>query len=98
MLLQSYQLEVVNNHCMPGAQSINCIARLDQDMGCAIPYTDNFRKCVRSQISSDANPSSLNLYQLFAMLGQNLDAGKVVTICDHLHGTRGKIWQSRMHW
>ncbi len=38
MLLQSYQLEVVNNHCMPGAQSVNCIARLDQDVGCAIPY------------------------------------------------------------
>jgi ArsR family metal-binding transcriptional regulator len=38
MLLQSYRLEVVNNHCMPAAQSVNCIARLDQDVGCAIPY------------------------------------------------------------
>jgi ArsR family metal-binding transcriptional regulator len=38
MLLQSYHLEVVNNHCMPGAQSVNCIARLDQDVGCVIPY------------------------------------------------------------
>ncbi|MCB2166614.1 MAG: Fe-S cluster protein [Deltaproteobacteria bacterium] len=38
MLLQSYQLDVVNNHCMPGAQSVNCIARLEQDVGCAIPY------------------------------------------------------------
>jgi len=38
MLLQSYQLDVVNNHCMPGAESVNCIARLDQDVGCAIPY------------------------------------------------------------
>ena len=37
MLLQSYQLETVNNHCMPGAPSANCIARLDQDVGCAIP-------------------------------------------------------------
>jgi len=38
MLLQSYQLDVVNNHCMPAAQSVNCIARLDQDVGCVIPY------------------------------------------------------------
>ena len=38
MLLQSYQLKVVNNHCMPGAQSVNCMARLNQDVGCAIPY------------------------------------------------------------
>jgi ArsR family metal-binding transcriptional regulator len=38
MLLQSYQLDVINNHCMPAAQSVNCIARLDQDVGCAIPY------------------------------------------------------------
>ena len=38
MLLQSYQLEVVNNHCMPSARSVNCLARLDQDVGCAIPY------------------------------------------------------------
>jgi ArsR family metal-binding transcriptional regulator len=38
MLLQSYTLDVINNHCMPMAQSVNCIARLDQDVGCAIPY------------------------------------------------------------
>ena len=38
MLLQTYQLDVVNNHCLPGARSVNCIARLDQDVGCAIPY------------------------------------------------------------
>jgi hypothetical protein len=38
MLLQGYQLEVLNNHCMPAAQSVNCIARRDQDLGCAIPY------------------------------------------------------------
>ena len=38
MLLESYTLDVVNNHCMPGAQSVNCIARLDQDVGRAIPY------------------------------------------------------------
>ena len=38
MLLESYQLDVINNHCMPAAQSVNCIARLDQDVGCAIPY------------------------------------------------------------
>ena len=38
MLLQSYHLDVINNHCMPSAQSVNCIARLDQDVGCAIPY------------------------------------------------------------
>ena len=38
MLLESYTLDVINNHCMPAAQSVNCIARLDQDVGCAIPY------------------------------------------------------------
>ena len=38
MLLQTYTLDVLNNHCMPNARSVNCIARLDQDVGCAIPY------------------------------------------------------------
>lgn len=38
MLLQTYILDVVNNHCMPAARSVNCIARLDQDVGCVIPY------------------------------------------------------------
>jgi len=38
MLLKSFQLEIVNNHCMPGALSVNGIARLDQDVGCVIPY------------------------------------------------------------
>ena len=38
MLLQSFDLEIVNNHCIPGAMSVNGIARLDQDVGCVIPY------------------------------------------------------------
>ena len=38
MLLKSFHLEIVNNHCMPGAMSVNGIARLDQDVGCVIPY------------------------------------------------------------
>jgi len=38
MLLESFHLEIINNHCMPGAVSVNGIARLDQDIGCVIPY------------------------------------------------------------
>lgn len=38
MLLKSYTLEIVNNHCMPGAMSVNAVARLDQEVSCAIPY------------------------------------------------------------
>ncbi|WP_419657128.1 Fe-S cluster domain protein [Desulfosarcina variabilis str. Montpellier] len=38
MLLKTFRLEIVNNHCMPGAMSVNGIARLDQDVGCALPY------------------------------------------------------------
>jgi hypothetical protein len=38
MLLQTYRLEIANNHCRPGAMSVNGIARLDQDVGCALPY------------------------------------------------------------
>ena len=38
MLLKTFNLEIVNNHCMPGAMSVNGIARLDQDVGCALPY------------------------------------------------------------
>ena len=38
MLLKSYRLEIVNNHCMPEAMSVNCFAHLDQDVGDAIPY------------------------------------------------------------
>ena len=38
MLLENYKFDVANNHYMLGAQSVNCVARLDQDVGCAIPY------------------------------------------------------------
>jgi len=38
MLLKSYKLEIVNNHCMPGAISVNAVARLDQDVSCVVPY------------------------------------------------------------
>jgi ArsR family metal-binding transcriptional regulator len=38
MLLQSYQPDVINNNCMPNTQSVNCITRMNQDVGCVIPY------------------------------------------------------------
>ncbi len=41
MLLQTYHLKIVNNHCMPGAQSVNCIANLEQDISCVIPYLNS---------------------------------------------------------
>ncbi len=41
MLLKSFQLDIVNNHCMPDAMSVNGIARLDQDIGCVIPYLNS---------------------------------------------------------
>ncbi|MBW2089140.1 MAG: Fe-S cluster protein, partial [Deltaproteobacteria bacterium] len=38
MLLKSYNLEIFNSECMPGAMSVHCFAHLDQDVGEAIPY------------------------------------------------------------
>lgn len=46
MLLENYKLDVVNNHCMPGALSVNCIARQEQNAGCAIP-------CLNAVIQGD---------------------------------------------
>ncbi|MFK5951856.1 MAG: (Fe-S)-binding protein [Desulfobacterium sp.] len=40
MLLESYQLEIVNSICMPGAMGIHCFAHLDQDVVEAIPYVN----------------------------------------------------------
>jgi hypothetical protein len=39
-LLKNDPLELVNTQCLPGAQCVNCIARLGQDIGCVIPYLD----------------------------------------------------------
>ena len=38
MLLKSYQMELFNNECMPGAMTVQCFAHLDQDVGAALPY------------------------------------------------------------
>jgi ArsR family metal-binding transcriptional regulator len=38
MLLKDYRLEIFNNVCMPGAMSVQCIARLEQDVSAALPY------------------------------------------------------------
>jgi ArsR family metal-binding transcriptional regulator len=38
MLLESYQLEIFNSECMPGAMAVHCFAHLDQDVGQALPY------------------------------------------------------------
>ncbi|MDM8541164.1 (Fe-S)-binding protein [Desulfococcaceae bacterium HSG9] len=38
MLLNSYQLEIFNNECMPSAMTVQCFAHLDQDVSAALPY------------------------------------------------------------
>lgn len=38
MLLTSYTREFSRPDCRPEAQTIHCIAHLDQDVGCALPY------------------------------------------------------------
>jgi len=37
MLLTSYRLEIFNNACMPGAMTVQCFARLGQDVSAALP-------------------------------------------------------------
>jgi len=41
MLLCGYNLAIVNNHCLPGAQSVNAIASLEQDISEVIPYLNS---------------------------------------------------------
>jgi ArsR family metal-binding transcriptional regulator len=38
MLLETYQLEIFNSKCNPGAMAVHCFAHLDQDVSLAIPY------------------------------------------------------------
>lgn len=40
MLIENYQLEIVNSECMPGAMGVHCFAHLDQDVAGAIPYVN----------------------------------------------------------
>lgn len=41
MLLIGYDLTLVNNHCLPSAQSVNGIAKLKQDVADVIPYLNS---------------------------------------------------------
>ena len=38
MLLRTYRKEVIRPECRPEAESVHCIAHLDQDIGEVIPY------------------------------------------------------------
>ena len=38
MLLNNYELEILNNRCMPGALNVNCFAHLDQDISEVLPF------------------------------------------------------------
>lgn len=40
MLLESYDLEIFNSECMPGAMAVHCFAHLEQDVGKALPYVN----------------------------------------------------------
>ena len=41
MLLKTYQLEIFNNKCMPGAMTVNCFAHLTQDVSAVLPYLNS---------------------------------------------------------
>jgi ArsR family metal-binding transcriptional regulator len=41
MLLKSYRLEIFNNKCMPGAETVNCFAHLDQNVSAVLPYLNS---------------------------------------------------------
>ena len=38
MRVKGYDLTIVNNHCIPGAMSVNALARIHGDVGPALPY------------------------------------------------------------
>jgi len=41
MLLKNYRLEIFNNKCMPGAETVNCFAHLDEDVSVVLPYLNS---------------------------------------------------------
>ena len=41
MLLTGYRLEIFNNKCMPGAETVNCFAHLDQNVSAVLPYLNS---------------------------------------------------------
>ncbi|MDR3567288.1 MAG: (Fe-S)-binding protein [Syntrophobacteraceae bacterium] len=41
MLLESYRKEIIRPECRPEAQSVQCIAHLDQDISEVIPYLNS---------------------------------------------------------
>lgn len=41
MLLESYDLEIFNSACNPGAMAVHCFAHLDQDVSRALPYLNS---------------------------------------------------------
>lgn len=38
MLINNYTLKIFNNHCLPGAESVNAIAYVDKNLDQVIPY------------------------------------------------------------
>ena len=41
MLVVGYDLTIVNNHCLPGAESVNGLARIQEDITEVIPYLNS---------------------------------------------------------
>jgi hypothetical protein len=41
MLLKNYRLEIFNNKCMPGAETVNCFAHLEEDVSMVLPHLIN---------------------------------------------------------
>jgi len=41
MLIENYRLEIFNNKCMPGAETVSCFALLDEDVSAVLPYLNS---------------------------------------------------------
>lgn len=91
MLINEYSLKVVNNHCLPGAESVNGIASLHIDIGEVIPYLNS--ALGGSQCTQD--PPSVTFKTEGKLISVQPDCITVNGVKDEAHARKIIDWMVR---
>lgn len=91
MLVETYTLEIINNHCIPGAMSVNAIAHLSKDISCVVPFINS--SLGGSQCTS--NPPSVTFKTEGKLISVQDHTITVNGIQDETHGRKIIDWMIR---
>ena len=91
MLIDDYTLEICNNHCLPGAESVNAIAHVEVSLDPVIPYIN----VELGGMQCTNNPPSVTFQSSGRLMSVQEHTITVNGVTDENHGRKIVEWLIR---